>query len=127
MYGPSLGGQLLDEFLSELEVIRGRREVPWCIGGDFNEVLFLNKRNKVARRTRGMDAFGDFADQNDLIAVPLSGAQYTSNFQESPALSKSDRFLVSMDWDDHFAPLCVRALPRPGSDHVPILLEGGVF
>lgn len=43
VYGLMDGGQVFDDFINELEVIRGRREIPWCVGGDFNEVLFLNE------------------------------------------------------------------------------------
>lgn len=81
VYGPSLGGQFLDDFILKLKVIRGRWDIPWCIGGDFNEVLFLDERNRATRRTRGMDVFRDFVYQNELIDVPSSGACFTwSNF-----------------------------------------------
>lgn len=126
VYGPSLGGRLLDDFILELEVIRGRWDIPWCNGGDFNEILFLDKRNKATRRIRGMDVSGDFVDQNELIDVPLLGARFTwSNFQESPSLSKLDRFLVSTDWDDHFAPsMCeCPTSPRP-RPRAPFAEEG---
>lgn len=75
------GGQVFEDFMNELEVIRGRREIPWCVGGDFNEVLFLNDRNRATRRTRGMDTFGDFVDRHELIDVHMTGARFTwSNF-----------------------------------------------
>lgn len=77
VYGPSVGGQLFEDFINELDEIRGRKELLWCIGGDFNEVLFINERNKATRRTRGMDSFGDFVDRNELIDVPLLGVHFT--------------------------------------------------
>lgn len=52
------GGQLLDDFIFELKVIRDRWDIPWCIKGDFNEVLFLDKRNRATRRTRGWMSLG---------------------------------------------------------------------
>lgn len=57
--------------------------------------------------------------------MPLSGDRFTSNFQDRPSLSKLVRFLISTDWDDLFSPDNVSALPRPGLDHMPILLKGG--
>lgn len=99
--------------------------MPWCIGGDFNEVLFLKERNKAIRRTRGMDMFCDFVYRKELIDVQMSGAKFTwSNFQDRPTLSKLDRFLISTDWDDYLSPINVCALLRSGSDHMLILLKG---
>ena len=34
-----------------------------------------------------------------------------------------DRFLVSLDWLDHFGNVTQLKLPRPTSNHAPILLE----
>lgn len=39
---PAEGG-LLHEFLEELEYVGGQSDLPWCVGGDFNEVFFLMK------------------------------------------------------------------------------------
>lgn len=97
VYGPTRG---------ELERIKGRWELPWYIGGDFNEVL-LEEQNGATRRTRGMDMFWDFVDHNKFIDVQL------------------DKFLVSMDWDDYFSPVNACALLRLDSDHMPILLNSG--
>ena len=40
-------------------------------------------------------------------------------------MSKLDRFLVSEDWEGHFKGVVQSTLPRPVSDHFPILLDGG--
>lgn len=100
--------------------------IPWCVGGDFNKVLFFQEQNKASRRLRGMDVFGDFVDRNELVNVTLRGTRFTwSNFQANPSLSKLDRFLVSTSWDNLFSPVISDALPRPSSNHTPILLKGG--
>ena len=39
--------------------------------------------------------------------------------------SRLDRFLVSEDWENHFSGAIQSSLPRPVSDHFPILLDGG--
>lgn len=127
VYGP-VGGVNLGVFLDELDGIRRGWDLPWCIGGDFNEVLYLEERNRATRRTQGIDEFCDFVDRNELVNVPISGARFTwCNFQGDPALSKLDKFLVSGEWEDLFSHMCVCALPRPGSNHTPLMLKGGDF
>lgn len=39
--------------------------------GDFNEVLYLEDRNRAVRRTRGTNDFCEFVDSNDLINLPI--------------------------------------------------------
>ncbi|RVX19039.1 Transposon TX1 uncharacterized 149 kDa protein [Vitis vinifera] len=40
-------------------------------------------------------------------------------------MTRLDRFLVSEDWESHFKGAVQCTLPRPVSDHFPILLDGG--
>ena len=40
-------------------------------------------------------------------------------------MSRIDRFLVSWDWESYFNRAIQCTLPRPISDHFPILLDGG--
>lgn len=40
-------------------------------------------------------------------------------------MSKLDRFLISVEWNEIFDPVFVHALPRVGSDHIPIMTKGG--
>lgn len=39
-YGPSLYSDV-DIFMGEMDDIKDRWDLPWCIGGDFNLVRFL--------------------------------------------------------------------------------------
>ena len=40
-------------------------------------------------------------------------------------MSRLNRFLVSEDWESHFNGVVQCILPRPMSNHFPILLDGG--
>lgn len=114
-------------FLSELEHIGNARNLPQCVGGDFNEIPYTEERNREARRTGGMEMFGDFVDGCNLLDVPISGTYFTwSNFQKDLALSKLDRFLISIILEDLFALLEVIPLARHRSNHIPLVLKGGV-
>ncbi|XP_026407051.1 uncharacterized protein LOC113302355 [Papaver somniferum] len=98
--------------------------LPWCIGGDFNEVRIMSERKGCTRITSGMKDFGTFYEENELIDLPIAGAKYTwiKKGSNTPR-SKIDRFVVNAEWDDHFYYIIVKALGRPFSDHKPIWIS----
>lgn len=57
------------------EMIKARLEwnVPWCIGGDFNVVRYLEERLGTHRLSNHMKCFNDFI-QFTLVDLPLNGA-----------------------------------------------------
>lgn len=58
--------------------------------------------------------------------LPLLGGRFTwSNSQDNPSMSRIDRFLVFAGWDSFFSSSVQSLLPRPLSDHFPILLDCG--
>lgn len=104
VYGPT-NSALFPDFLIKLERIQRGHNFPWCIGGDFNEVLSVNDRFGGGKRTRAMELFGNFIDRLGLLDIVTSGPRFTwSNFQVTPAMSKLNRFLISVEWDDLFNP-----------------------
>lgn len=97
---------------------------PWCVCGDFNEVRFMAERKGCSRISRGMQDFGEFIKNHDLIDLPIHGAKYTWISSSSiHSSSKLDRFVVCGDWDDHFPCISVKAMARPMSDHKPVVLS----
>ncbi|RVX20512.1 Transposon TX1 uncharacterized 149 kDa protein [Vitis vinifera] len=73
-----------------------------------------------------MRRFSEVIDELDLRDLPLQGGPFTwSGGLNNQAMTRLDRFLVSEDWEDHFKGAVQCTLPRPVSDHFPILLDGG--
>lgn len=59
-----------------------------------------------------MEKFTDFINSNELIDMPLVGRKFTwLNNQVGSAMSRIDRFLVSRDWEEHFAGAINRLYP----------------
>ena len=58
--------------------------------------------------------------------LPLQGGVFTwSEGLNNQSWARLDRFRVSPSWLDHFSGVLQRRLPRPLSNHFPVLLEGG--
>jgi hypothetical protein len=56
----------------------------------------------------------------------LSGRQFTwANRRAIPTYEKLDRVLASVEWEQKFPLVSVRALSRSGSDHTPLLIDLG--
>ncbi|RVW49728.1 hypothetical protein CK203_070052 [Vitis vinifera] len=127
VYGP-FSREERDCLWEELGAIRGLWDVPWCLGGDFNITLFQGERSRQGRITGAMRRFAQMVDELELIDLPLQGGRCTWNGgKESQSWARLDRFLVTQNWLDYFSGVIQSRLPRPTSDHFPILLECGGF
>ena len=101
----------------ELLRVRVMWPMAWCVVGDFNIIKYPSPT---------MFAFSNLIESNSLVDLPLEGASFTW-FRDSgiPSMSRIDRALVSLDWEEHFENISQRVLPRVISDHCPLLLEVG--
>ncbi|XP_026420101.1 uncharacterized protein LOC113316085 [Papaver somniferum] len=106
----------------ELQLMRLIWNLPWCIGGDFNEVRLMSERQNCNSITRGMQDFRDFVNDEDLIDIPINGAKYTWKSGNANQI-KIDLFIMSGSWEDHFKNVVVTALAPPFSYHKPIKLS----
>jgi hypothetical protein len=125
MYGPNRDDVRTDLW-DELLGVRLQWSLPWCVFGDFNVVRFPSERRGCTRVSSTMEEFSDFIDGQTLVDLPLKGGKYTwCNGSANPSMSRIDRVLVSSDWEEHYPDVVQKLMPRPISDHNPLLLEAG--
>ena len=125
MYGPTLGSAR-EYFWDELGAIGGQWSDPLCLRGDFNVVRFTGERTGALRLSSTMRRFTKVIDDLHLRDLPLLGGTFTwSGSLNNQAHSRLDRFLVSKGWEGHFSSVLQCILPKPMSDHSPILLDVG--
>ena len=125
VYGPNDDGQRASLW-EELSQVRARWPMAWCVVGDFNIIRYPSERLGCESFSLAMFAFSDFIESNSLVDLPLEGASFTW-FRDSglPSMSRIDRALVSLDWEEHFENGSQKVLPRVISDHCRLLLEAG--
>ncbi|KAJ9678521.1 hypothetical protein PVL29_020644 [Vitis rotundifolia] len=73
-----------------------------------------------------MRKFAEIVNELGLVDLPLQGGECTWNGgHNNQTWARLDRFLVSPSWIDQFSGINQCRLPRPVSDHFPIMLVGG--
>ena len=74
----------------KLTRLLSKKEVRWCIFGDFNEVRTREERLNTWINMRGMVEFNEFIEEGGLIELPLSGRKYTRISDDGTKFSKLD-------------------------------------
>ncbi|KAL4179298.1 hypothetical protein AMTRI_Chr13g119340 [Amborella trichopoda] len=119
VYGPNRSS-LRPRIWEELEDI-----LPhpiWCLGGDFNVTRWSFERNSSNTISKIMIEFSDLISKHELIEIPHLGNQFMwSDHEAQHTLSKLERFLVSPSWEESLPVSHALTLPKPTSDHCPIL------
>jgi endonuclease/exonuclease/phosphatase family metal-dependent hydrolase len=70
--------------------------------------------------------FNAIIENLNIREIALSGCQYTwASRRENPTYEKLDRVLGSVEWEQKFPLILVRALSHSGSDHTPLLIDSG--
>lgn len=109
---------------TELDDLDNLIDGPWCIGGDFNEIHYSTNRNGNSRLNRHTQYFHEWISVFSLIDLPVRNLHQTwSNFRENASCGKIDRFFVSPEWLEKVPNTHSKGLPRPVSDHVPLMVD----
>ncbi|RVW51702.1 hypothetical protein CK203_066562 [Vitis vinifera] len=123
--GPLLKKEM-EDFWAELGAVRALWSDLWCVAGDFNVVRFPVESSRGGRLSFSMRRFSEIIEDLELRDLSLQGGSFTwKGGLNNQSHSRLDRFLVSNEWEDHFSGTVQCVLPKPVSDHFPILLDGG--
>jgi hypothetical protein len=96
------------------------------VGGDFNIIRRKEEKNNNNFNHLWPFIFNAIIESLDLREIALSGRQYTwANRRDNPTYEKLDRILASVEWEQKYPLVSVRALTRSGSVHTPLLLDSG--
>jgi hypothetical protein len=99
------------EFLSELVRMCEAEPLLKLLGGDFNIMRRPEDKNNANFNPRWPCIFNAIIDHLDLREIALSGRQFTwANRRTIPTFEKLDRVLASVDWEQKFPMVSVRAL-----------------
>jgi hypothetical protein len=101
-------------------------EGPAIIGGDFNLVRSQLDKSNGNIDHRCANKFNAWVELWDLVEIGLPGRAFTwANNQENLIMSRIDRFFCTTELKVKFPLAHARALPRVGSDHIPIIWNSG--
>lgn len=115
-------------FLQNFTVMRSLYPTsPWIVGGDFNMIKSINKKNGGLRRIEAdMKTFGDWIAEQRLVEIQTTNGIYAWNNRRGGRhkfASRLDQFLMSeqiINWDIFFEAVI---LPGMGLENWPINAE----
>jgi exonuclease III len=122
IYAPS-DHDLTQDFVTEMISLSNVVYGPWLILGDFNLIRVPADKNNNNFNRALADAFNAMIHAMALFELPLLDRLYTwTNGQEWPILARLDRAFFNHEWNSSFPMSSLTSLPRPTSDHVPIVV-----
>ena len=125
-YGYPHGSRRIDAW-NFLRHLSDRFAGPWCIFGDFNDILEASeKRGRTIRPQWLINGFWQAVLDVGLSDVPLDGYPFTwfKSLGTPRAIEERlDRALATNSWFNIFPNASMETLVAPASDHYPILLQ----
>ncbi|XP_024640472.1 uncharacterized protein [Medicago truncatula] len=101
--------------------------LPWCLMGDFNDILHADeKKGRATRPNWLIRGFRQAVQDANLVDVHMEGYPFTwfkSLGTPRAVEEKLDRALATNSWMHLFPNAKLENLVAPSSDHFPILLD----
>ena len=105
----------------ELEEFGNEVEGPWCVGGDFNAILFENERRSTRKEYSLVDKdFSNWYGESGLSHIHTMGSFFT--WSREGCESRLDRILANDMFMDRFTEAKTTVLYSFKSDHKALLL-----
>ncbi|XP_075478769.1 uncharacterized protein LOC142519616 [Primulina tabacum] len=115
------------DLLRKLKRLPELCELPWLVGGDFNEICYdSEKLGGVRRSPSQMQEFRDALDVCELQDIHSHGDLYTwvnRRRADSAIFERLDRFVACLNWRLLFPTARANSLDFFHSDHRPICIE----
>ncbi|XP_057733783.1 uncharacterized protein LOC130948945 [Arachis stenosperma] len=105
----------------ELSYVAGLCQVPFCLLGDFNEILQIEDRKGATSLPVSAEEFKSWVQDMELVDLPLNDRKFT--WFKGQSCSKIDRVLVTIEWVEEFPDIRLNGGPRGLSDHCPLIME----
>ncbi|KAL4343646.1 hypothetical protein AHAS_Ahas11G0099200 [Arachis hypogaea] len=105
----------------ELSYMIGLCQVPYCVIGEFNEIVNVEKRKDTSSLSMSMEEFKFWIQDLQLVDLLLTDRKFT--WFRGRSCSRIDRAVVSMEWLEEFPEIRLRGRLRGLSDHCPIIVE----
>lgn len=123
IYG-STAAHLKADFFQELRSIKDFSTRVWTMLGDFNVLLSVEDKIGSTANVADILNFREVVHDLGLVDLPILNKSFTwTNGRGAPTLERLDRAFISSNWLLAFPRSTLRALPRPNSDHTPLVLS----
>ncbi|XP_074354615.1 uncharacterized protein LOC141693410 [Apium graveolens] len=101
--------------------------LPWCIIGDFNDLMTTNKKEGGQRYPRALlNGFSEAISDCDLVDLRYKGDKFTwEHFRGTDkwVVQWLDRGFANKKWIDLFQSAVVQVHEVSTSDHMPLCLQ----
>ncbi|XP_016206072.1 uncharacterized protein LOC107646400 [Arachis ipaensis] len=99
----------------------GLCHVPFCLMGDFNEILQVEDRKRVNSLLASAEEFKSQVHDMQLMDLPLTNRKFT--WFRGQSCSQIDRVLVNIEWAKEFPDIRLKGGPMGLSDHCLLIVE----
>ena len=100
--------------------------LAWCLFDDFNSIIYPAERPRCTSFSLALLKILDFIEKHFLVDFPLVEGEFMwfHDF-DIPSMSRIERVMVSVDWEENFLDMIQRILSWVVLDHCPLLMEAG--